>query len=811
MAVSLFLFEIMLISLLLIYKVSSMNTGQKLEKLKSFKNEKEFREFLIDFLKKRGFTNVMHTHRYGSPEQGKDIIAKYPHSLEGEDWYAFVVKYGRIGGGTNEIETIKNQIKQSFEYPYEGPNGSKLKINKVKVVTNENFTGGAQSQISGSPELKIYNNFDFWWNENLIEYIDQYYSDFWLPGDAFIKEYTKNFTNKLKSELEVRELSLRIDDKKAQKLLDIFIEPKLTISQVEEDPSTKEKNLKNRKVSISSLSRVEENILLSGDQGSGKTKVLNNVACNIATPEIVFETGKIPVKLKAPAIKDADFDIARLVLNEVQELSNVFFRNDILADYTPILFIDDFDLLTTNDKVTLTDKLKEFCQSNDTNYVITYRRSEFDYDSEIKTIRIHNFNINQIESFVSKYFEGTEKGEKFIRVLRDSDLLSKLPTTPLTITLISLLFDENNFEIPATLSDIYTDFVGVLLGKLEVRNRAELLIFNIKRRLFSALALKMLDEKTFELDFENFRDFINGFLKDRDYQIQTDEELKEIISNSGILYLDEKNVVGFKQQAFVEFLASVEIYHHSREKYYNKLIEYFNDVNWQNTAIFYAGHSKELEGMIDDVISKSPQNDLRDWFITSGGMGYLAQALYQTRPSERKKLIIRAIDNLLKSFSEIKSITGDKDSVFYNIPMPVICGMINFWFNENFKSITLRSTLINAFEEIENSNPDSDTKEFDNNFRLLMIASTLLNPYIGEEDYFLRLLERKSFMNHPLLPLVADMILEIGLIDKSKIDKESRKAIIDKIKKKRDYIKAVLKEPAYRFNDNFALEEEEKK
>ncbi|RLD41830.1 MAG: hypothetical protein DRI88_12215, partial [Bacteroidetes bacterium] len=159
-----------------------MTTKEKIEKLKEFKNERHFREFLIDFLKESGFTNVMHTHRYGSPEQGKDIIAKYPHTLEGEDWYAFVVKLGRIGGGTNEIETIKNQIKQAFEYPYSGPDGKRQKINKVKVVTNENFTGGAQDQLSQSPDLQVYNNFKFWWNENLIELIDENYPDYWLPG-----------------------------------------------------------------------------------------------------------------------------------------------------------------------------------------------------------------------------------------------------------------------------------------------------------------------------------------------------------------------------------------------------------------------------------------------------------------------------------------------------------------------------------------------------------------------------------------------------------------------------------------------------
>jgi len=779
-----------------------MTTQEKSDKLKDFKNEQEFREFLIDFLKKKGFTNVMHTHRFGSPEQGKDIIAKYPHSLEGDDWYAFVVKIGRIGGGTNEIETIKNQIKQAFEYPYSGIDGKKQKINKVKVVTNENFTGGAQSQLSNSPELSMYNNFSFWWNESLIPLIDNCYSDFWIPGDAIIKEYSKNFRKKLLSEIEIRELAVRkIDDKKIQKLLDIFIEPKLTSSEVEEDKKTKEKSVKQKNININTLNSIDENILFSGEQGAGKTKVLNTIACQIANVNNIINNNTIPVKFRATIFRDKEFDLSEIISNELFQLCDIFYNADKLKMYKPIIFIDDLDLLSKNEKEQLIEIVKKYCDENKTHYVITYRKNEFDYDKGIKTIRIHNFNLKQVEQFVYKFFEGTERGAKFIKVLRDSDILSKLPTTPLTITLISLLYDENNFEIPATISDIYTDFTSILLGKLEVKNKTELLVFNLKRRLFTALALKMLDEKKFEIKLDKFTEFINEFLNDRGYQIQSEEEINEIIERSGLLYIDDNLYIGFKQQAFVEFFGSLEIYHHCRETHYKKLVEQFNDVIWQNTAIFYAGHSKELVGMIDDVISKSPNLNLKDWFVNSGGMGYLSQALYQTKPSDRKKLVIKALDNLMKAFYEIKSISKDKDNFFFEIPLPLIGGIIIFWFNENFKSITLKKTLEDSFEQIF-----SEENTFENNYKLLMISSTLMNPYIGEDSFFGSLIDRKEFMNNPLLPLVADMVLEIGMIDKKKINSEIKKEIEKSIRKKKDIINLILKEPAYRFNDDFSIE-----
>lgn len=780
-----------------------METTKKIEKLKNFENEKEFREFLIDFLKKRGFSDVFHTHRYGSPELGKDIIAKYPHGLDEYEWYAFVVKKGRIGGGTTEVEEIKGQIKQSFEYPYKGIDGTRLKINKVKVVTNENFTGGAQETISQSPDLKIYNNFGFWWNETLVPEIDKYYSDFWDPGDTFSKEYSKAFTRKLQQEIEIRELSIKkIDDKKLQKLINIFIEPKLSISYIEEDKATKEKSVKRKNISISSLSEIKENLILSGEQGSGKTKILNKIACQICKPENITNNKSVPVRLKAPSIKANNFDVEKSINDEIKELMDGFYNEETFKEYKATLYIDDLDLLSSSDKETLVKNIKAYCELNDTFYIMTYRKNEFTFDSEINSIKVHNFNNTQVEAFITKFFEGTDRGNRFIQILKESDILSKLPTTPLTITLISLLYDENNYEIPATLSDIYTDFTNVLLGKLNVRNRTDLLILGIKKRLFTTLALDMLDNKIFEISYDKFKSHINGFLAERGYQPQTDTELLEIVDDSGILYITDEQRVGFKQQAFIEFLASLEIYHNKRETHYNKLIENFNDINWQNTAIFYAGHAKELVNMIDDVVTKSPNNDLKDFFINSGGMGYLAQALYQTSPKERAKLVQKSLENLVKSFYLLKNESKEKDSQLHNIPLPVLATIINFWFSENFKSITLTATLNETFEDIFNA----EDNDFDSNFKLLMIATTLMNPYINNDECMTKLVDRKEFMNNALLTVVADMVLELGRINKHNVSKELKSEIMKSIRKKREVIKSILKEPAYRFNDDLLLE-----
>jgi len=396
--------------------------------------------------------------------------------------------------------------------------------------------------------------------------------------------------------------------------------------------------------------------------------------------------------------------------------------------------------------------------------------------------------------------------------LKQSDILSKLPTTPLTVTLLALLYDEKNYEIPATLTDIYDDFTQVLLGKLDIKNRNEILLFNIKKRIFTALSLKLLDEEITELSKNDFVDFVNDFLVKKGYEPQEDEGIFKLINHSGVLYFDEeRNIVGFKQEAFLEYFASIEIYDHRRTSHYEKILKNFNRINWQNTAIFFAGKSKDLPEMVDDLLSKLPNNDLRDWFVNSGGMGYLSQALYLTDVSERKKLIKKSLDNLVLAFYKIKELTASDKGFVKDMPLPFIAVILNYWFNENFKSITLKTTLIETFNDLIEEYKNAKNLEFDGDFKLFMLASTLMNKYIDDDTYFSTLLERDSFIKNPVLMLAGDSFLEFGDIKSKNTNKDFKKKFEKVIKQHRKFLINFIKEPAYRFKEEYKMIEEDEK
>ena len=93
--------------------------------------------------------------------------------------------------------------------------------------------------------------------------------------------------------------------------------------------------------------------------------------------------------------------------------------------------------------------IKIICSSRPSDYL--FHNSE---TIGFRYLEINDLNRQQIELFLSNYFnDDLIKSKSLLKSLKDSEILEKLPKTPLTIALITMLFDEKEIEIPATITD----------------------------------------------------------------------------------------------------------------------------------------------------------------------------------------------------------------------------------------------------------------------------------------------------------------------------------------------------------------------
>ena len=105
--------------------------------------------------------------------------------------------------------------------------------------------------------------------------------------------------------------------------------------------------------------------------------------------------------------------------------------------------------------------------------------------------------MNKLRNLYQTFFLGeNSKTESLLDALREKQKLSKrLPITPLTLSLISILYEENNLEIPATIADIYDNFNSLIIGRLTVSSRIEFVDISFKERILSLYALHLLEKE----------------------------------------------------------------------------------------------------------------------------------------------------------------------------------------------------------------------------------------------------------------------------------------------------------------------------
>lgn len=738
---------------------------EKLNFLASIKKETEIHTILEELLPEMGFSDVKVTHEKGNkPEFGKDLVCSYLDEIEDKkDWYAFVVKKGKVSGSTGVVREIENQVYECFKYPYKSlEQTKKIPINKVKIITNEHFSSGAKDKIFDSNNDERA-NIDFWSGEKLIQFIDKYYPKFWVRGSKQYKKYIERLQERIKTDNIIKSLS--IDNKKVERLLNNMIEPKLSERVTNEDGSIKWISKK-----ADTIINLPNNSLIIGEPGCGKSTLFKSLSNEIITQNSLRNNQDFyPIILTFKEIEQADFKLDDAIENYFNKEWNEDLKIDskaILKTENCALFIDALDELAKKESkekalqaVTEFNKkylhIKVICSSRPSDYLF--------HNSEaigFRYMEISDLNRQQIEIFLSNYFsEDLIKSKSLLKSLKDSEILEKLPKTPLTIALITMLFDEKEIEIPATITDLYELFVNLLIGKTTSTETTELIEVGIKHRILCYVAKDLHTNLKSSLTRKELNDLILKYSTERGQKFNVNQVLEEILDKIGLLFVNDKGEISFKHQSFQEYFTAYEIFHH-RQSDRKLFIDKFNNLWWQNVAIFYAGMAKDSPKFLEEILENSKPNSLSEYISNTGGLGKLLQALYNTPIEQRKKGIQRGLENtseILKLVSTQEAKPERKELIFWqNFSKYGLMQIFGGWFKHNNWSITLKEPMSEYFDEKIHSLKNIETKddEFTLEFQLYLVSSILASDSFVDFERFKELVDKSKLSNLDMLAIL---------------------------------------------------------
>lgn len=248
--------------------------------------------------------------------------------------------------------------------------------------------------------------------------------------------------------------------------------------------------------------------------------------------------------------------------------------------------------------------------------------------------------------------------------------------------------------------------------------------------------------------------------KERGQKLDVIQILEEILDQVGLLYVNDKEEISFKHQSFQEYFTAYEIFHH-RQSDRKLFIDKFNDLWWQNVAIFYAGMAKDSPKFLEEILEKSKPTNLSEYISNTGGMGKLLQALYNTPIEQRKKGLQRGLDNtnaILDIVTKEKANPERKDLLFWqHFSKYGLMQIFGGWFQHNNWSITLKEPISEYFDDNFELLDDSDLSSediFKVEFELYLISSILASDSFIDFDRFNKLVAKSKLSNLDILAIL---------------------------------------------------------
>lgn len=746
-----------------------MTVDKKISKIESLSREK-LTELVQALLNKMGYTNISTEVEFISAE-----LASPMSSIK----EAFILFDETLTGNydTNKLlEQIEN-YSNLFGFA------------SYYIVSKRNISKGFIENVSSGSKKKI----NYLFRDKIIEYIDLHLEDYWSHDDVQLIGYERYYKDSIVRDSDLK--SLKIFSDKYQKLLDIFIEPK--IIHFDEDPETKTPVTK--KISIDQIVSDKKSLIIAGDAGMGKSTLLKRIGESIINSNSEKTTKKLPVFITVNELHQYKYEVSAILNDKILPHFGEESLEGLYSNYKFILLIDSIDELEKEHQINIIKQLNYLYSKHDIRFILATRNQEKSVTvkglESVKTYDIGRFNNQQIEQFVKRFFlNQQQRAESLLESLRENRVIEKLPVTPLTLSLISILYEENDLEIPATITDIYDNFNSLLIGKPLVTSKIELIDVSFRERILSLYGLELLQRKEHNpMEISEFKNHFRNYYASKTIPLRTgtlDEFLTYMIDNAGILHLKNDKYVAFSHDSFMEYYASLEIFKHQRELQ-EQYIENFFDINWQNSAIFYAGHSKDMNAFLEKINDKiNKANDLNEYFAAISGAGFILQALFQTDNKTRKITVDNALEVNVKSLELLLKLASDDKFIFKSFRLPIIWMLNVLTFYDNFNSGTLREPLKLSFDDLLKQFKISEDETI--GFKSLILGFTLNSKRINENTALEELVFKSPLLDSNILTIIS----EIGLQFLSEGSSKELKAEVNKqFKKAKPVLKGVLQTP----------------
>ncbi|AVH68449.1 NACHT domain-containing protein [Nostoc sp. 'Peltigera membranacea cyanobiont' N6] len=333
--------------------------------------------------------------------------------------------------------------------------------------------------------------------------------------------------------------------------------------------------------------------------------------------------------------------LVNLGLNNANQSVDLTAVEKLLNQGKLLILLDGLDEVREADSKRVLDQIRDFTtQFRKNQFVITCRIAAREYTFEqFSEVEIADFDNQQINSFAKKWFKAkddTVKAERFIEKLKEDEPIQELATSPLLLTLLCLVFEDNG-NFPANRSELYKEGLDVLLKKWDTKRNIE------REQVYKKLSLKRKEDLLSQIAHLTFE---RGeyFIKQKDiekYIAQYIQNLPEVSTDPEALQLDSEGVlksIEAQHGLFIERARSIYSFSHLT------FHEYFTARKIVTSSNPYELDDKTLQALAIHI----PEKRWREVFLLTVGMLESADSVLQLMKQQIDALL--ATDEKLQQF-----------------------------------------------------------------------------------------------------------------------------------------------------------------
>ncbi|MGF2037927.1 MAG: NACHT domain-containing NTPase [Nostoc sp. CmiVER01] len=356
-------------------------------------------------------------------------------------------------------------------------------------------------------------------------------------------------------------------------------------------------------------------LMVLGKPGAGKTTFLKYLAMHCIEGQ--FLTNRVPVFiiLKDFAQDPKQLDILQYITQQLFicgiHNSNVK-TEQLLRQSKVLLLLDGLDEVREEDtKRVLWQTRKIYEQFHTNQFVITCRIAAKECTFEQFTeVEVADFDKEQIAIFAHNWFRLNcqVKAEKFVEKLQANKRIFELATNPLLLTLLCLVFEENE-DFPANRSELYKEGLDILLKKWDAKRNIERnqvyknLSLYCKEDLLSEIAFTTFEHKDYFFKQKTVESYIAEFLsnlkianlKPEVLRLDSEAILKSIEAQHGLLVERAKGIYSFSHLTFQEYFCARKIV---AILAYENLVKHINEKRWQEVFLLTAGLMQNADTLV---------------------------------------------------------------------------------------------------------------------------------------------------------------------------------------------------------------------